>query len=282
VTPITTATNTAVPPITVGSDPRGIAITPNGKTAYVTNESSDTVTPIATATNTAGPPISVGLFPWAIAITPDGTTAYVANYGSGTVTPVTIATNTAGPPITVGNEPFAIAITPPSGGPAFTSASSDTVAFGRAFSFTVTTTGSPVPKIVRTGRLPGGVTFTKNGDGTGTLSGTPAGSAAGDFPMTLTATNKSATITQAFTLTVTRAPAVKKIPDGDGGGQRTESGCLGHGIPSPGLHRNRPAARRSEPGRPQRRDRSDHRDTPRGQRRQLPDHGHSDQRLRDG
>ena len=105
-TPIATATNTAGPPITVGSDPQAIAITPDGKTAYVANIGSDTVTPIATATNTAGPPITVGNSPDAIAITPDGKTAYVANGDSGTVTPIATATNTAGPPITVGNAPL--------------------------------------------------------------------------------------------------------------------------------------------------------------------------------
>ncbi len=35
VTPIATATNTAGPPITVGTGPTAIAITPNGATAYV-------------------------------------------------------------------------------------------------------------------------------------------------------------------------------------------------------------------------------------------------------
>ena len=54
VTPIRTATNTAGPPVPVGNEPFGIAITPNGKTAYVTG-GTDSVTPIRTATNTAGP-----------------------------------------------------------------------------------------------------------------------------------------------------------------------------------------------------------------------------------
>ena len=36
-TPIATATNTAGPPIPTGNGPYDIAITPNGKTAYVTN-----------------------------------------------------------------------------------------------------------------------------------------------------------------------------------------------------------------------------------------------------
>ena len=59
-TPISTATNTAGKPIKVGTDPGAIAITPNGKTAYVANDGSGTVTPIDTATNTAGKPIKVG------------------------------------------------------------------------------------------------------------------------------------------------------------------------------------------------------------------------------
>ena len=112
------------------------------------------MTPIATATNTAGPPITVGSEPDAIAITPDGKTAYAANFGSGTVTPIATATNTAGPPITVGSEPIAIAITPATvtRAPVFTSRSAATAAYGAAFSFMVTTTGSPAPRISRTGR----------------------------------------------------------------------------------------------------------------------------------
>ena len=34
---IDTATNFVGPPIPVGTEPNGIAITPNGRTAYVTN-----------------------------------------------------------------------------------------------------------------------------------------------------------------------------------------------------------------------------------------------------
>jgi YVTN family beta-propeller protein len=111
VTPISTATNTADTPITVGSGPYNIAITPNGQTAYVTNVSSASVTPITTATNTAGTAIPMASDPGAIAITPNGATAYVATTGN-TVIPITTATNAAGTPITVGTAPSAIAITP--------------------------------------------------------------------------------------------------------------------------------------------------------------------------
>ena len=72
-TPIRIATNTALKSIGVGSFPTAIAITPNGKTAYVANINyggTGTVTPIRTATNTAGKAISVGAEPGPIAITP--------------------------------------------------------------------------------------------------------------------------------------------------------------------------------------------------------------------
>jgi YVTN family beta-propeller protein len=118
VTPVDTATETAGPAIKVGAQPSAIAITPDGRTAYVVNENDlaglkdGTVTPITTATDEPGKPIGVGMEPDAIAITPNGQTAYVANQLSGTVTPITIATNTPGKPIKVGYEPDAIAITP--------------------------------------------------------------------------------------------------------------------------------------------------------------------------
>ena len=114
VTPIRTATNTALAPIKAGASPAAIVITPDGKTAYVANYvyHRGTVTPIRTATNTALPPITTGRSPAAIVITPDGKTVYVANFDSGTVTPIRTATNTALPPIKTGFFPDAIAITP--------------------------------------------------------------------------------------------------------------------------------------------------------------------------
>src|SRR5215831_313246 len=76
---IATATNTVVATVPVGTNPFGVAITPDGTHAYVTNGSSDTVSVIATATNTVVATVSVGSLPVGVAITPDGTHAYVAN-----------------------------------------------------------------------------------------------------------------------------------------------------------------------------------------------------------
>ena len=125
VIPINTATRIAGAPIAVGANPNAIAITPDGKTAWVTsvpsgnpNQGTGTVTPISTATRAAGTPVTVGIGPDAIAITPDGKTAYVVNSHAaqgqnfGSVTPINTATHTAGTPITVGSLPTAIAITP--------------------------------------------------------------------------------------------------------------------------------------------------------------------------
>jgi YVTN family beta-propeller protein len=112
VTPVNLVTRRAGPAIAVGADPRAIAITPDGRIAYVVDSGSGTVTPISTVTRRAGPAIAVGADPRAIAITPDGRTAYVTDSGSGTVTPISTATKQAGPPITVGADPRALAVTP--------------------------------------------------------------------------------------------------------------------------------------------------------------------------
>jgi YVTN family beta-propeller protein len=106
-------------PVKLRGRPEAIAITPNGKTAYVTIFSSHTVTPINLSANQAGRPIKIsgngpangfmGL-PFAIAITPDGKTAYVTNGASGTVTPIDVATDRPGKPIMISGKPGADAI----------------------------------------------------------------------------------------------------------------------------------------------------------------------------
>ena len=58
-----------------------MAITPDGKHAYVTNFRDGTVSVITTATGAASAPITVGKFPVSVAITPDGKRAYVPTTG---------------------------------------------------------------------------------------------------------------------------------------------------------------------------------------------------------
>ena len=106
-TPINTATNTPGQPIYLpGVGGNGfIAITPDGKTAYVTTGYPRAVIPISTATNRAGKPIQIdhnNSSGSQIAITPDGETAYVVS-GPHAVIPISTATNTAGQPIQLGS-----------------------------------------------------------------------------------------------------------------------------------------------------------------------------------
>jgi len=120
VVPISTTTSTAGKPIRLRGLFGAVAITPDGKTLYVSSPEgpAGAVIPISTTTNTAGKPIRIpirGADRFAvitIAITPDGRTLYAA--AANTVIPINTATNTPGKPIRIpirGANPFAV-ITP--------------------------------------------------------------------------------------------------------------------------------------------------------------------------
>ena len=117
VTPISVATSTAARPIKVSGYLVSAAITPDGKTLYVTQDysgPSGTVTPISTATDVPGLPIRLEGEPVGIEIAPDGNTAYVACLNTlrhpGTVVPISTATNKAGTPIEIAAGPLAMVI----------------------------------------------------------------------------------------------------------------------------------------------------------------------------
>lgn len=92
----------------------------------------------------------------------------------------------------------------------FTSPGSASATTGVPFSFTVSASGGVTPTFTEKGRLPRGVTFVDNFDGTATLSGTPVNigrkMAAGTYRDRIKATfaygTATRTVTQAFTLTV--------------------------------------------------------------------------------
>lgn len=110
VTPVDTASESPGPAIGVGAGTAGIAVSPDGRTVYVASTAANSVTPIATATNLAGTPITVSQ-PTDIAIAPDGRTAYVVSAGD-TLTPIDLTTGTTGAPIALGHQGGTIAITP--------------------------------------------------------------------------------------------------------------------------------------------------------------------------
>ena len=100
---IDTATNTVIATAPVGSDPAGVAVTPDGSKVYVANENSNNVSVIDTATNTVIATIPVGIDPLGVAVTPDGSKVYVASIG--TVSVIDTVTNTVTAPIGVDSRP---------------------------------------------------------------------------------------------------------------------------------------------------------------------------------
>jgi hypothetical protein len=94
-----------------------------------------------------------------------------------------------------------VGATPPAAA-TFTSAAATTFLLGATGNFSVTTTGTPTATLSATG-LPAGVTFTDNGDGTATLSGTLT--SLGSFNVTIAAAN-GANAFQNFTLNVGALP----------------------------------------------------------------------------
>lgn len=86
-----------------------------------------------------------------------------------------------------------------------TSAASTSFPIDQLTTFTVTVAGSPPPTITVQGTLPTGVTH----NGSGVLSGTPPPSAAGSYPLTITASNGfTPDAIQSFTLTVAEVPSL--------------------------------------------------------------------------
>jgi YVTN family beta-propeller protein len=106
--------------IKVGLNPNWVAITKDGRTAYVANKGSNSITPINVANNTAGTAIRVPGPPIEMEISPNGNTAYVAIAGSSPEVDQVIPMNLTTTPATVGSaiqlraksQPHWIAFTP--------------------------------------------------------------------------------------------------------------------------------------------------------------------------
>jgi YVTN family beta-propeller protein len=183
VTPISIGTGQAGAAIPVGANPGAIAITPDGKTAYVcpaTFSPSSALIPISTATNRAGPAIPLTGDSFMIAITPNGKTVYVASSSYGTVTPISTATGKASPSISTGVGISAIAITPDSK-TVYVAGVTGADPLGKLIPI-ATATNRPGPAI-GVGKNPAAIVITPNGStayvlNTGSGSVTPISTAA--------------------------------------------------------------------------------------------------------
>jgi uncharacterized repeat protein (TIGR01451 family) len=183
-----------------------VGVTPTTLSDAVTGEPYPPVTFLASGTQ--------GTVTWSAAGTlPTGMNLSAAGLLDGTPTQagsfsITVTASDAGG--CRGSQALTLAVNQ---APAFASADNATFTVGAAGSFTVTTTGFPVPTITRGGvALPAGLGFVDNADGTGTLSGTPEAGTAGSYAITFTAANGVLPdAVQAFTLGV-ECPAIAVTP----------------------------------------------------------------------
>lgn len=118
---IDVATKEVTARVPVGDYPTDIAVSPNGKKAYVTNSGNyhdpdNTVSVIDTETNTITTTVTVGIYPRGVAVTPDGKKVYVTNAGSDNVSIIDTATNSVTAIVNTGkyymNHPTGVAIEP--------------------------------------------------------------------------------------------------------------------------------------------------------------------------
>ena len=104
--------NTKIAEITVGDEPRCVAITPNDRKVFVTNMASGTVSVIDARRRSVIDTIEVGSEPFGCAVTPDGKKLYVANFSSDDVSVIDTHSDKVKETIEdVGPKPRGLAIT---------------------------------------------------------------------------------------------------------------------------------------------------------------------------
>ena len=201
VSQINTATSQVVgSPITVGTNPSGIAVSPDGKSVWVAN-GGNTVSQINTATSQVVATITVGSGAVGVAVSPDGSSVWVTNANDGTVSRI-------------------IFISPPQPPSNVTATPGDAKAT-IAWSAPTNTGGSPITGYSATAS-PGGKSCTTTTATSCTISGLTNGTT---YSVSVTATNAAGTsdpsvvavtpavpvVTATATATATATPAISKL-----------------------------------------------------------------------
>uniref|UniRef100_UPI00068F1B2E beta-propeller fold lactonase family protein n=1 Tax=Kitasatospora sp. MBT63 TaxID=1444768 RepID=UPI00068F1B2E len=185
-TVVDTTTNRSIgEPVPTGAKPSAIAVSDDGKHAYVANRADNSVTVIDTSAEEpdARQVISTGRAPSAIAVSNDGKHAYVANQAGDSVTVIETADGkVVGEPIPTGTKPSAIAVSG-DGKHAYVTNRSD-----NSMTMIDVSTQKVIKDSIPTGPLPQGVSITPDssrvyvangGDGSITVvdatSGAPTG-----------------------------------------------------------------------------------------------------------
>jgi len=109
-TAISTATNSVVGSTTVGWNPAGLDVSPDGSKVYVANIGSNTVSVVSTDTGAVTATISFGSAPLAVAFSPSGDKVYVTTVNNG-VSVISTGTNTVDASIPVGTGLRGISLT---------------------------------------------------------------------------------------------------------------------------------------------------------------------------
>lgn len=92
--------------------------------------------------------------------------------------------------------------------PTFTSAEAADATISKPATVTISTVATPTATLTESGSLPAGMSFVDNGDGTATISGTPAPGTAGDHPITVSAQNPIGSADQRFVLSVSKQASI--------------------------------------------------------------------------
>jgi DNA-binding beta-propeller fold protein YncE len=225
------ATNTIASTVSLGnSSPLDVAVDPVTNTVYAADPRGHDVAVIDGATSTLTKQIPLGQAVFGIASDPATDTIYAtvppAGLDQGTTWVIDGATNTltdtlrrggdtmavdavTGTAYEGGNRNGALVITPSATNAWFPifqfQQNSATFATGQAGTFSVTADALPAATFSETGALPAGVTFSPDG----TLAGTPAADAGGNYLFTITASNGVAPdATESFLLTVDQPGAI--------------------------------------------------------------------------
>jgi YVTN family beta-propeller protein len=96
----------------IAGAPAAVAVSPDGRRAYVADQASNSVIVVDTQNSTIVTHIPVGNLPWRIAASPDGRSVYVTNINDGTLSLIDTATNIQTNTIFTDSSPAAVAFSP--------------------------------------------------------------------------------------------------------------------------------------------------------------------------
>lgn len=105
--------STLIGEVTVGEEPRFVALSLDDTRAFVTNGADGTMSVIDLTTaqpQVLGQAVDVGFEPRGIAVTPNGKWAFIANFSTGNVTVVRLGTLEVAGTVHVGGNPYSVAI----------------------------------------------------------------------------------------------------------------------------------------------------------------------------